>query len=72
MLKQEEVLQKALVRYVLEGKAGSGVERQQYLGDRYQLAQDGINKINTAVKEFFASFDDEWGALVKMFMGIKN
>lgn len=72
MLKQEQVLQKALVRYVLEGKAGSGAERQQYLGDKYQLAQDGINKINTAVKEFFASFDDEWGALVKMFMGIKN
>jgi len=71
MLKTEEIFQKALVRHVLTGKASSGTKREEYLGDKYQLAQDGINKINTAVKDFYASFDDEWCELVKMFMGIK-
>lgn len=71
LLKNEESLQKALVRYILMGKAGNGDIRKQYLGDRYQLGQDGVDKIKTAINNFYNSFDNEWRKLVKMYMRIE-
>jgi hypothetical protein len=56
---------------VLTGKAGNGTVREEYLGDKYQLAQDGISKIDTIIKDFYNSFDDELCELIKMRMGIK-
>lgn len=70
-LSDEEAFQKALVRHVLEGKAGAGEVRKNYLGDKWQLAQDGINAIDKKVKDFYSSIEDEeWRELVKMYMGI--
>ena len=71
LLKNEEALQKALVYHVLTGKAGNGTVREEYLGDKYQLAQDGISKIDTIIKDFYNSFDNELCELIKMRMGIK-
>ena len=68
-LSDEEAFQKALVRHVLEGKAGAGEVRKAYLGDKWQLAQDGINAINAKVKDFYSSIEDEeWRELTKMFI----
>lgn len=68
-LKDESAFQKALVRHVLEGKAGAGEVRKAYLGDKWQLAQDGINAINAKVKDFYSSIEDEeWRELTKMFI----
>lgn len=69
MLANEEILQKALVRHILEGKASSGDTRKAYLGDRWQLAQDGINAIDKSIKVFLGMItDDEWRALTQMYM----
>ena len=67
-LADEKLFQKALVRHILEGKASSGTRREDYLGDKYQLAQDGINAINKSLTDFYNSIEDEeWRELTKKF-----
>ena len=69
MLGNEDILQKALVRHIFEKKAGNGDVRKAYLGERWQLAQDGISAIDKSIEFFLnAITDEEWRELTRQRM----
>lgn len=70
LLKDEKLLQSVLAVHVLEGKAGSGLERKAYLGDRWQLAQDCINSVDVKVKEWFSDVDKNMLDVYRLYVDI--